>query len=561
MAKEGRHSYRGLRQYITIILFVAAAIPMAVTGGSIYYEYRASIREKVTTQLESIVTFHKESIERFLEEITAAMMVTTQLKPFDKTVQSDVLQDVFNSLQRQYKHAFGDIGVIDSKATHLAYIGAYDLLGKNYSDAPWFKEVMEKRVFVSDVFLGFRRLPHLIVAVRQGDGKNSWILRATVDAARFGSVVENVRLGHTGQAFIVNKEGYYQTRPRTGGYVMEKSEPGDLELKPFDGVNFWEVRGKKGQKVLRAKTWMKDNNWLLVVQQDVDEAFAELYTTRNAAILMFILGGILVAVVTFFTTRLLVRKIERADEEKSVLDEQLIQSQKLASVGKLSAGIAHEINNPLAIIGEEAGWMQDLLKRDSLKGLREMDDFKDSLREIAQQAGRCKEITHKLLSFARKMKSVIKDVNINELVEDVIGMVGRDAALSNIKIAREYNAHLPLIYSDPSQLRQVFLNVINNARDAIEGGGEIKIETGIGEGDTISIKISDTGPGIPKASLGKIFDPFYTTKPPGKGTGLGLSICHGIIEKLGGDISVASDVGKGTTFTINLPLELKRGGI
>jgi two-component system NtrC family sensor kinase len=159
------------------------------------------------------------------------------------------------------------------------------------------------------------------------------------------------------------------------------------------------------------------------------------------------------------------------------------------------------------------------------------------------------------------MKSVIKDVNINELVEDVIGMVGRDAALSNIKIAREYNAHLPLIYSDPSQLRQVFLNVINNARDAIEGGGEIKIETGIGEGDTISIKISDTGPGIPKASLGKIFDPFYTTKPPGKGTGLGLSICHGIIEKLGGDISVASDVGKGTTFTINLPLELKRGGI
>jgi len=559
MAKEGRDSYRGLRQYIMIILFIAAAIPMAVTGGSIYYEYRASIRDKVTTQLKGMVTFHKKSIEHFLQEITAAMGVTTQLKPLDKIAQSKVLQDVYNSLQREYRHAFTDLGVIDSKGAHVAYIGAYDLLGKNYSDAPWFKEVMEKRVFVSDVFLGFRRLPHLIVAVRQRDGENSWILRATVDAATFGSVVENVRLGHTGQAFIVNKEGYYQTRPRTGGYVMEKSELGTLGLEPFDGVRFWEVQGKKGEKVLRAETWMKDNNWLLVVQEDVDEAFAELYATRNTAILMFVLGGFLVAMVAFFTTRLLVRKIEKADEEKSALDEQLIQSQKLASVGELSAGIAHEINNPLAIIGEEAGWMQDLLKRDSLKGFKQMDDFKDSLREIAQQTGRCKEITHKLLSFARKMESVIKDVNINELVEDVIGMLERDAALSNIEIDRKYHEHLPLIYSDPYELRQVVLNVINNAKDAIKSGGEIKVDTGIGEDDTISIRISDTGSGIPKANLGKIFDPFFTTKPAGKGTGLGLSICHGIIEKLGGDISVSSEVGKGTTFTINLPLEQKRG--
>ena len=559
MAKERKDSYRGLRQHIMIILFVAAAIPLAVIGGSIYYEYRASIRDKVTTQLEGMVTFHKESIEHFMQEITAAMTVTTQLEPLDKIVQSEILQDVFHCLQREYKQAFGDLGVIDSKGAHLAYIGAYDLLGKNYSDAPWFKEMVKKRVFVSDVFLGFRRLPHLIVAVRHGDGENTWILRATVDAARFGSIVENVRVGHTGQAFIVNKEGYYQTRPRTGGYVMEKSEPGSLDLEPFDGVKVQEAKGKKGEEVLRAETWMKDNNWLLVVQQDVDEAFAELYATRNTAILIFVLGGILVAAVSFFTTNLLVRRIEKADQEKGVLDEQLIQSQKLASVGELSAGIAHEINNPLAVIGEEAGWMQDLLKRDSLKDIKEMDDFKDSLQEIAQQTGRCKEITHKLLSFARKMESVIKDVNINDLVEDIIGMVEREATLDNIKFARQYHEHLPLIYSDPSQLRQVILNLINNARDAIDRGGEIKIETDIGEGDTINIRVGDTGKGIPTENLGKIFDPFYTTKPPGKGTGLGLSICHGIIEKLGGDISVASQAGKGTTFTITLPLEMKRG--
>ena len=559
MVEKGKVTYRGLHRYIITILFMAAAIPLVLIAGSIYYQYRATIKDKVTIQLTSLVNHHKESIERFLQEITIAMMVATHLEPLDKIQQRDTLQKVFYSLQIGCGHSFEDLGVIDSKGNHLAYMGPYDLLGKNYSNAPWFKEVMEKSIFISDVFLGFRKVPHFIIAVKQGEGDDAWVLRATVDAAKFGSLVENVRIGKTGEAFIVNKKGYYQTRPRRSGDVMGKILPGSLSLTPFDGVKFWEVSDKKGSKVLRAKTWTKNNNWLLIVKQDVDEAFAELYATRNMAILVFLFGAILVAVVTFLTTRLLIRKIEKADEEKSALDEQLIQSQKLASIGELSAGIAHEINNPLAIIGQEAGWMQDLLKRDSLKGLKEMDDFSDSIREIAQQSGRCKEITHKLLSFARKMESVIKDVNINELIEDVIGMVEREASLNNIGITRMYHEHLPLIYSDPSLLRQVLLNLINNSTDAIKRGGEIKIETGIGEGDSINIIIIDTGPGIPEANLAKIFDPFFTTKPPGKGTGLGLSICHGIIEKLGGDISVISEVGKGTTFTINLPLEHKRG--
>jgi two-component system NtrC family sensor kinase len=271
------------------------------------------------------------------------------------------------------------------------------------------------------------------------------------------------------------------------------------------------------------------------------------------------LGACLIGLVTFFTTRLLVRRIESADKARKALDEQLIQSQKLASIGELSAGIAHEINNPLAVIGEEAGWMQDLLKRENLKDLKELDDFKDSLREISQQAGRCKEITHKLLSFARKMESVIKDVDLHKLLEEILAMREREASYSNIKFFKKFRDHLPMIYSDPSLLRQVFLNLINNAMDAIQKGGEITIETEIGEGDSVEVKVGDTGTGIPKENLGKIFDPFFTTKPPGKGTGLGLSICHGIIEKLGGSISVASQVGKGTVFSIKLPLEIAKG--
>ena len=555
MADEGKNSYLGLRRYIVIILCVAAAIPLGLIGGTIYYQYRNSISEKVTTQLKSIVRDHKESIESFLREVTSAMRVVTQLETLDKLRDRDVLQKVFDSLQREYDHAFEDLGIIDAEGNHLAYIGPYDLLSKNYRGATWFKETMEKEIFISDVFLGFRQVPHFVAAVKKGKGREAWILRATINAARFSSLVENVRLGRTGEAFIVSREGFYQTQTRIGNRIMERAPPGSFDLTAFDGVKFWEVEGKNGSKVLRAKTWMKDGRWLLIVQQDDDDAFSELYATRNRTIVVFIFGALVIGMVTFLTTRLLVRKIEKIDREKSILDEQLIQSGKLASIGELSAGIAHEINNPLAIIGEEAGWMQDLLRRPGLKELEGIGEFRDSLREICQQAGRCREITHKLLSFARKMESVVKDVDLNRLVEEVISMREREASLSNIKFVKNYQKDLPLIYSDPSLLRQVFLNLINNAIDALQKGGEIKIETVLGGENSVEVRVSDTGVGIPRENLKKIFDPFFTTKAPGKGTGLGLSICHGIMEKLGGRISVTSQVGEGTIFTVYLPRE------
>jgi len=468
-------------------------------------------------------------------------------------------------LQHEYDHAFEDLGVIDAEGRHLAYVGPYDLLQRNYGTAPWFKEASEKQTFTSDVFLGFRNVPHFIIAVRQGQGEGAWILRATINAAKFGSLVENVRLGRTGEAFIINQEGRFQTRPRMGGNVLEiMQEAGSnyLHLAHFDGVRLREAENK-GRKVLRAKTWMKDNEWMLIVQQDVDDAFAELFGTRTRAIVVFFLGALMVGAVAVGTTGLLVRRIEKADLEKKLLDEQLIQSQKLASIGELSAGVAHEINNPLAVIGEEAGWLQDLMKRNQLKNnIPELSEFDDSIREILLQTRRCREITHKLLSFARKMESVLKDVPINELVDEVVGMREHEAAYHNVTFEKTFNPRLPPIFSDPSLLRQVVLNIVNNAVDAIPKQGTVYIGTGLNAaGNAIEITIRDTGTGIPAENLNKIFDPFFTTKAPGKGTGLGLSICHGIIEKLGGSISVDSQVGKGTTFSIQLPIEQKKGAI
>lgn len=259
-----------------------------------------------------------------------------------------------------------------------------------------------------------------------------------------------------------------------------------------------------------------------------------------------------VALACHFVIRSLARQIATAHEQECFLDQQLVQSQKLAAVGELSAGIAHEINNPLAIIAQEIEWARFQFEGKPPEG-PQLEEARESLNEIAVQVDRCREITHKLLDFARKRDPLIQGTDLNKLIEDMAKLVEKESLQKGIPIVREYRQDLPTIFTDPPLLRQVILNLLNNAVYAIQGRGTITIKTRIPENGLVEMIISDTGVGIRKEDLGKVFNPFFTTKPPGKGTGLGLSICHSIIVRLGGRISVESEPGKGAQFTVRLP--------
>jgi signal transduction histidine kinase len=242
--------------------------------------------------------------------------------------------------------------------------------------------------------------------------------------------------------------------------------------------------------------------------------------------------------------------IEKQAEEK--MNVQAIEAGKLASVGELASGIAHEINNPIAIMVEEAGWLSDLLSDEDLANPQNMEEFRRALNQIKAQGGRCKDITHKLLFFAKKTDSRVRQVQINEIIEETVSTSEQRAKESNVKIVTHLDQELPMVSASPSEMQQVFLNLINNAIDAIgTGGGSIEITSGF-NGGYVSIDVADTGQGIPNELINRIFDPFFTTKPVGKGTGLGLSICYGIIKKMGGDITLNSSVGMGATFHVHL---------
>jgi two-component system NtrC family sensor kinase len=528
-------------------------------GWAINIHYTRFAKTRMTESFQTEVEYHKKIIELFLKERSARLQLIAQTHSKEYLQEMGNLAHVFEVMNQEHG-SISDLGLISQEGGHLAYVGPYDLMDKNYSQTFWFKGVMEHGIFISDMFAGFRKVPHFIIAVMRQEKDEKWILRATVDTEAFRALVENVRIGKTGEVYLLNEEGIYQTSPRFAGKIMERSSM-PLELY-HDGIKIQVVepdgKNPKDKKEIVASTWFREPKWRLVVKQEYSEAFDEVNYANYATLIFLHLAALTILLVSVVSTRHLVRVIKDRDAEADQLGRQLMESGKMASLGELSAGVAHEINNPLAIILTERQILLDLL--DQTKDLDEgfKKELLESLNQMDVQINRCKRITHNLLRFSRRTRSVLEKVDLNSFLEEVVDLMEREARSSGIKFQTDLDQSLKPVLSDPSQLQQVFLNLITNAIDAHDGKpyGNIRISTKADdEHQRVQIAFADTGSGIPKEIVSKIFDPFFTTKAVGKGTGLGLSICYSIMQRLGGSISVKSEVGEGTEFKLTIPYQ------
>jgi len=304
---------------------------------------------------------------------------------------------------------------------------------------------------------------------------------------------------------------------------------------------------------------VKLKKWVLVIREAPTEELTPLLQARFLAGLIAFGGVVLIILGAYLTTRAMMKELQRMDLKKAASDEVALQSSKMAALGKMAAGIDHEINNPLAVIGEKAGWMKDLLVMEDVAKSENFQELSDAVQKIEYHVSRAKTVTHRLLGFARRMEPLHERVNINTVLDESIDFLENEARYRNIDIQTNYGPDLPLTTTDQSQLQQIFLNLIGNSIDAIEStqkkDGLIEIRT-YQEENLLCIDIEDNGSGISKEYEKKIFDPFFTTKKTGKGAGLGLSICYNIIEKMGGMIYFKNKFPNGAIFTIKLPIVL-----
>lgn len=555
-----QNPYTSMRRLLLTSMILVPFIPFILIMSIWYYYFTTSIETGTIAKMKRIVEDHRQMIDSFLSERVSDMEFVLDSYEFQSLTQPEILANVFVNLQKK-STAFIDLGIFNERGVHVAYEGPYELEGKIYTEAAWFRKVMANNRHISDIFLGFRNVPHFIISIAKESNGQKWIIRATIDSFMFNNLVKKVRIGNTGEAYILNNEGIFQTESRTGSNLMEKASA-ELDLLTLhSSIKTYLKKDRNRKNYLYATTWLKEKDWMLVVRQEQADAFQALRTALYLIVLITVIGGGAIIFIAFYLTSRIVRRMETIDREKDQLNEQLIRAGRLAELGEMAAGFAHEINNPLQIIRSEETLIETILdemhKKKEVPESEDLRDIMDSLNQIQIQIDRCSNITQAILKFGRKTEPVTQELNLEDFIPEILEMVSKQAAVQGIFIKLEIMANTPTIKGDPTQLQQVLLNLINNAIDAIirkhgYEGGELVVGTRPLDSKHVEIYVKDNGAGISPDNLKKIFTPFFTTKPVGKGTGLGLSVCYGIISKMGGEMGVSSDEDIGTTVSIQL---------
>ena len=538
-------------------VFVTSAVVLAPLIFMAVMDYRATrhdVESDILLRTSRLVSNTRRALSYFLDERKSALDFVVHDNNFKLNVNPKRMEQVLENLKKSFG-GFMDLGCIDHSGIQCVYAGPYNLVGKDYSDQKWYEQAVKRGEFISDVFRGFRHVPHIVIAVKYypSEGGPFRVLRATLDTAKFNDLLSHIEIDGHGDVFIINHEGVLQTPSLFHGDVLETISLPIPDFAPETRVFQWKT--KKGTPLVIGYRYITDTPFILMVVKQKQELMKAWDNTRKELIGFLAISVAFILFVILWGATYLVNRIFQSDQKLIISLHQVEYTNKMASIGRLAAGVAHEINNPLAIINEKAGLMKDLfLFKEEYKQNEMLTGLLDS---ILKSVTRCGRITKRLLGFARHMDVSVQSIKLEEVVREVLGFLNKEAEYRSIQIAIEIDDNLPNIDTDAGRLQQVILNIINNAFAAMENNGHLKVKASMADKDHIVLSISDTGCGIPESDLKRVFEPFFSTKTGKGGTGLGLSITNGLVEQLGGTIEVSSEMNRGTTFTITLPLAIK----
>jgi len=539
-------NYNRYKKLLSAAFFASGIIPIIIIATGSIYNFRQLSINDIEVTARQVVEHRNDVINTFLESQVNFLSTLINLYPLEYLKKKDNLNALFLAINKEGKEReIVDLQLLDTNGLQIGYVGPYQerVQGKDYKEVPWFNQVLVRGAYVSDVFSGFREYPHFVIALT--DPLKTFVMRATINSYIFNSLLHSAQIGSNGDAFLLNSNGEFQTPSLQNATSLNAVEINMLKHHPDTQI-------VSDGDFLYVSKWLKGNMWLLVVKTRITDSLAGYYKYRDRITLTVGITCAVFLLISIGISRFIVTSVERADREQTVLDQQMAHMEKMANIGRIATGIAHEINNPLQMIQMQAGWIEELLHEEKLLDINNLHEYEESVAKIKHHVHRAGTITHRLLGFSRKISSEY-DVHINELLQETISFLENEAQSNNITLNLQLDATLPTLRTDGAQVQQVLLNLIENSLDAVGSNGQIDITTSF-IAKEICIQIADNGPGIDAEVLAKIWEPFFTTKAAGKGTGLGLSICSDIVNKLGGSIIAENRLQGGALFTLKLPV-------
>ena len=547
-------NFRRIWKLAVVLVSLVALIPLISITLIDYGVTQHSVESEVLLRTARLVSNTWRTVSFFLAQRRSALDFVVRDNSYGTLRDPTRLSVILENLKQGFG-GFVDLGVIDSTGRQINYAGPYKLEGIDYSGQGWFKDITDKGVNVSDVFMGFRRTPHIVISVRHDLPNGSfYVLRATIDTDRFNELLADLEVSGQGDSFLINKEGILQTPSRDYGKVLDRIPLPVPEISTKTRV--YEGEYPDNKQLVIGYAYIHDTPFILMIVKQKKELMKPWQKTRFQLIGFLIASITIIVVVVLSVATYLVNRILIADQKRIMTLHEVEYSNKMASIGRLAAGVAHEINNPLAIINEKVGLIKDLFTiRGEFKENRKLIELVDS---ALSSVDRCGAITKRLLNFARHLDVKIQTVNIEEVIRDVLGFLSKEAEYRSIAVSVNVSGDIPQFDSDRGKLQQIFLNIVNNAFAAVKDGGKLDITAKREGANLISVTFTDDGYGIPESDLQRIFEPFFSTKTKHGGTGLGLSITYGLIQELGGSIGVQSEVGKGSSFIVTIPLKMEK---
>ena len=545
-------NFRRMWKSAVLLTAVVALVPLLFMAAADYNVSQKAIEADIHYQTARLVSNTRRSISFFLSERKSALNFIDKDNTYHALSDPQRLAVLLDNLKKGFG-GFTDLGVIDAGGRQHTYVGPYELAGINYSGQDWFQGLKESGVHISEVFLGFRQKPHLLVAVKHDlpDG-TFYVLKASIDTQKFNDLLGEVEVSGQGDIFLVNGEGALQTPSRFFGNALE---PFPLDVPAYAEKTRVIETYLQAEPLIVGYAYIQETPFVLMAVKKKTELMRPWNETRGKLIGFLLVSITVIGCVVLGVSTYLVNQIFDADRRRVATLHRVEYANKMASLGRLSAGVAHEINNPLAIINEKAGLMKDVFTLQHRYA--EDPQLMALVDSILSSVERCARITRRLLSFARHSDAKPQVLEIGEVIHEVLGFLGKEAEYRSIGISVDVAPQTPRIHGDRGRLQEIFLNLINNALAALDDGGRLEIGARPAEDSFICVSVADNGCGIPAADLNRIFEPFFSTKTERGGTGLGLSITYGLVQGLGGRISVESDVGKGTEFKVFLPHQMK----